>query len=99
MRGERVAEDLGGDVGVGRAARVGEHAGVVRLRRRSTVNSEPLGEPARHQGGVQSVLEREAHAEVRREAQRADHFGSAYLLLASGCIVCHAATVPQLMTP
>jgi hypothetical protein len=75
MGGQRVAKDLGGDVGVGGAARMGEEAGIVGLRGRRLVNPEALGEPGRDQGAVQPVLEREAHTEVGGQAERADHLG------------------------
>ena len=41
-----------------------------------------LAEPHREHGGAQRVLERLAHAEVRRERERADDLGGADRLLA-----------------
>jgi hypothetical protein len=49
-----------------------EEAGVVSLRDVLAVDAEPLGEPHRDQSAVQAVLEREPHAEIRRQTQRRD---------------------------
>jgi hypothetical protein len=90
--GERVAEDLGGYVGVGGATRVREHAGVVGLRGRLGIEPEAVGESGRDQGALQPVLEREPHAEVGGQAQRRDHLGGANLLGPLGRLVCHVPT-------
>jgi hypothetical protein len=90
--GERTAEDLRGDVGVGRAARVREQAAVVRLRGVLLIDAEPVGEPHGDQRRVQPVLEGKAHAQVRAEAQRRDQFGCADALAALRLIP-HAMTV------
>ena len=50
----------------------GEQAGVVRLRRASSVNAQLVGKTHRDQRPMQAVLERKAHAEVRRQAERRD---------------------------
>jgi hypothetical protein len=72
MGRERIAEGIRRDVRVRGAARMGEEAGVVGLRDGLAVDAEPVGEPHRNQGAMQAVLEREPHAEVRRQAQRRD---------------------------
>ncbi len=77
-----VVEEVGGDLGVGGAPDVEEQAAVVRLRRGRRVDPEPLAESDGDQGAVQAVLEREAHAEVGRQAERGDHLGRADLVAA-----------------
>ena len=69
-----LAEELGGDLRVGRAADVEQQARVVRLRRRLRVDAEALAEPHREQRAVQAVLEAAApmpRSVARR--QRRDH--------------------------
>jgi hypothetical protein len=80
MNGQGIAEDLGGDVRIRGAARVGEEAAVVGLRRRRAVDAEPAAEPHRDQRGVQPVLERQAHAEVGGQAQGRDQLRASDLL-------------------
>jgi hypothetical protein len=70
-------EDLGGDVGVGRAADVEEQARVVGLRRRLWVDAQTVCEPHREQRAVQPVFERNADAQVRRQRERSDHLRGA----------------------
>jgi hypothetical protein len=69
LDGHRTAEDLGGDVRIGGAPRVGQQAGVIGLRRSRAVDAEPIAEPHRDHRGVQPMLERKPHAEVRGQAQ------------------------------
>ena len=69
----------GGDVRVRGAARMGEEAGVVGLRHVLAVDAEAVGEPHRDQRAVQAVLEREPHAEVRRQAQGRDQLRASNL--------------------
>ena len=64
-----LVEELGADLGVGRAAEVEEHRAVVGVPSGLGVHAEPLRQSGGHQGGVQPVLDREAHAEVGRQAQ------------------------------
>jgi hypothetical protein len=92
---ERVAKDLGGDVGVGRAAGVREHAGVVGLRGRLGIEPEAIGESGRDQGALQPVLERETHAGVGRQAQRPDHLRGADELGALERLVRQAPTLNE----
>ena len=54
------------------AAGMGEQARVVRLPAGLAVDAEAVGEPHRDQRAAQAVLEREPHAEVRRQTQRRD---------------------------
>ena len=95
MGGERVAEHLRGDVGVGGAARMAKQTGVVGLRCRRRIEPEPASEPRRDQRAVQPVLEREPHAEVGGQAQRRDHLRAADLLDALRRLVCHAPTLSE----
>jgi hypothetical protein len=46
---------------------------------------------------VQAVLKAQAHAEVRREAKRRDHFRSADLCAACGRLVGHFATIKAVL--
>jgi hypothetical protein len=61
------AEELGGDVGVGRAADVEQQARVVRLRRRLRIDAQTIGKPHCNKRALQPVLERNSDAEVRRQ--------------------------------
>jgi hypothetical protein len=70
IRRERIAVDLRSDVRVRGAARMGEQARVVGLPAGLAVDAEAVGEAHRDQRAVQAVLEREPHAEVRRQTQR-----------------------------
>ena len=92
MGDQRIAEDLGGDMGVGGAARMGEQACVIGLRGGGRVAPKPVGESSRDQCRVQPVLEREAHAEVGGQAERADHLGRTDPL---GGLLDHSRIVPH----
>ena len=95
MSGQRIAEDLRGDVGVGGAARMGKQAGVVGLRCRGRVDPEPVSEPRRGQRALEPMLEREPHAKIGRQTQGPDHLRGADLLGALGRLGCHAPTVSE----
>jgi hypothetical protein len=84
MRRERIAEDLRGDVRIGRAPGVGEQAGVVGLRDALAIDAEAVGEAHGDQGAVQAVLQREPHPEVRRQAKGGDQLRAADLIAALG---------------
>ena len=90
---QRTAEHVRSDVRVGRAARMREQAGVVRLRQVLAVDAEAVGDPHRDQRAVQAVLERERHAEVGRQAQRRDQLRGPDLLAALRRFRRHRATV------
>jgi hypothetical protein len=77
MSGHRAAEHLRRDVRLGRAAGVREQARVVGLRGGLAIDAQPVGYPHRDQRRLQAVLEREAHAEVRRQAKRPNQLGGA----------------------
>ncbi len=77
MRRHVGTEDLGGDLGVGSAARVGEQTGVVGLRRSLGVDPEAIAKPHRGEGAVQPVLERKAMAQVGGQTQRRDQLRGA----------------------
>ena len=66
---------------------------MVRLEGGLRVDADPLRETHRDQRALQAVLERESHAEVRREAQRGDDLGGADLVLAGLQLRCHISTV------
>ena len=63
------AEDLGRDLGVGRAAGMKEHAGVVRVHARLPVDAQPSAEACGEERALQAVHEREPHSKVRRQAK------------------------------
>jgi hypothetical protein len=84
---------------LGGTARVREQAGVVRLRRGLAVDPEPLGEPHRDQRLVQPVLEGKAHAEVSRQAERADHLSGTDLLAAPRIQASHVSTLTDAQDP
>jgi len=75
VRGQGAAEDLSGDVRLGRTAGVGKQGGVVGLRSRLPVDAQPVGEAHCDQGPVQAVLEWKGHTEIGRQAQRRDYLG------------------------
>ena len=89
------AEDLGGDLRIGSAAAIREQARVVGLRCRLRIDSKTLAQPHRDLRCVQTVLERKAHGDVRRQAQRRHHLGSAHALPAAELLFRHVATLPQ----
>jgi len=60
-----IAEDLGGDVAIGRAADVEQQAGVVRLRRGLGIDAKQVAKPHRNEGALQPMLERHADPEIR----------------------------------
>jgi hypothetical protein len=92
--GQRPAEDLRGDVGLGRAAGVAEQAGVVGLRCARSVDAQPVGQAHGDQRRVQAVLEREGHAEVGRQASAA--ISSAVRTGSLPCVqLACCATVPR----
>ena len=93
------AEDLGGDVGIGRAADVEQQARVVRLRRRLRIDAQTVGKPHREQRAVQPVLERHPDAEVRRQRERGDHLRSADGPDLRRCARRHAADSNQAAAP
>jgi hypothetical protein len=76
---QRTAENLRGDVRVRGAPGMGEEAGVVSPGDILAVDAEPLGEPHGDKSAVQTVLEREPHAEVRRQTQGRDELRAADL--------------------
>jgi hypothetical protein len=75
-----LAEELGADLGVGGTADVEEEAPVVGLSRGVGVDRQTLAQTHGEQGAVQAVLEREPHAEIRRQAEGRDHLGSTDLV-------------------
>ena len=89
---QRTAEDLRGDVDLGRAAGVREQAGVVGLGCCPSVDAEPVGEAHRDHRRLQPVLERKCHPQICRQAERGDQLGGADSLVAVR-LGCHAATL------
>ena len=91
--GHVTAEDLSGEVRLRGAAAVGEQAGVVGLRRRLRADSQTLAQSHRDLRCVQTVLERKAHGEIRRQAQCRHDLGRANALPANRWLVRHIATL------
>ena len=67
------AEDLRPELRVRRAAGVEEQARVVGVPARLDVEPEALAQPGGEDRGLETVLERQAHTEVGRQAEGADH--------------------------
>jgi hypothetical protein len=88
-------EDLRGDLRIRRAAAIREQARVIGLRRRLRIDSKTLAEPHRDPRCVQAMLERKAHRDVRRQAQRRRHLGGAHVPPAAQLLVRHVATLPE----
>jgi hypothetical protein len=93
MGGERVPEELRGDVSVRGAARVEEERREVGLRGARAVEAQAVGEPHRDQRRVEPVLEREPHPEVRGQAQGRHQLRAPDLLAALRRCGRHAATL------
>jgi hypothetical protein len=60
--------------------------------RRPGVDTETLAEAHRHEGAVQAMLERQAHAEVSRQTQRRDDLCGTNLFVAQRRVVGYDAT-------
>ena len=71
-------EDLRPELRVRGAAGVKEQARVVGVPARLGVEAEVLAKPGGEDRGLQTVLERQAHAEVGRQAEGADHLSGPY---------------------
>ena len=59
------------------------------------VDSEAIGQPHRNQRAVKALLEREAHSQVGRQAERRGHLGRTHTVASGRCLGRHAATVPD----
>ena len=73
--GHAAAEDLRGELRVGRATRVEEQARVVRLAPGLDIDAQAFAETHGEQRALQAVLERQPHPEIRCEAEAADDLG------------------------
>ena len=75
------SEDLRPELRVRGAAGVEEQACVVGVPARVDVEAEVLAQSGGEDRGLQTVLERQAHTEVGRQAEGADHLSSPYAFL------------------
>jgi hypothetical protein len=72
---------LSHDLRVGGAPDVEQQARVVRLSRRRSIGAEAFGQPQRDKRAVQAVFQGQPGAQISRQTERTDHFGSPDLVL------------------
>jgi hypothetical protein len=84
-------EDALRDIQVGRTPRVHQEGGVVGLGLGLAIDIEQIGEPHGHERAVKTVLEREPHAQVGRQARGGDDLGCSDGLGLRRCLLNHAS--------